>query len=343
MKKIRIGVICPSEIALRRFMPALMQCEEAEYAGVAVARGNEWYGAEGEDLSKITETELKKAEEFKNNWGGEIFGSYDELIESDKTDAVYLPLPPALHFKWGKRVLESGKHLFVEKPSTTSAADTGALVELADKYNLAIHENYMFMFHKQLDELDEIVRSGSIGEVRLYNISFGFPMRERNDFRYSKRLGGGALLDCGGYTVKLAGRMLGDSARIVYSNLNYTDGFAVDMYGSAAMINDSGVTAQISFGMDNSYKCSMEIWGSSGCAAANRIFTAPAGYEPELSIKKDNDIKTIKLSADDTFLKSIRSFIECIRNEQARAEAFRQIVMQAERVDKIKELSGCAG
>ena len=49
MKKIKVGVICPSEIALRRFMPALMQCEEAEYAGVAAASGNEWYGAEGEE------------------------------------------------------------------------------------------------------------------------------------------------------------------------------------------------------------------------------------------------------------------------------------------------------
>ena len=86
----------------------------------------------------------------------------------------------------------------------------------------------------------------------------------------------------------------------------------------------------------------MEIWGSSGCAAANRIFTAPAGSEPELSIKNGNDIKTIKLSADDTFLKSIRRFIECIRNEQARKETYRQIVIQAERVDKIKEMSGCA-
>jgi len=33
-------------------------------------------------------------------------------------DAVYVPLPPALHFEWGKKVLESGKHLLLEKPFT---------------------------------------------------------------------------------------------------------------------------------------------------------------------------------------------------------------------------------
>ena len=44
MKTIRIGIICPSEIAFRRFLPSLKQVEGIEYAGVAVANEAEWNG-----------------------------------------------------------------------------------------------------------------------------------------------------------------------------------------------------------------------------------------------------------------------------------------------------------
>ena len=44
MSKIRIGIICPSEIAFRRFMPAIQKCENASYAGIAYANAEEWFG-----------------------------------------------------------------------------------------------------------------------------------------------------------------------------------------------------------------------------------------------------------------------------------------------------------
>ena len=53
----------------------------------------------------------------------------------------------------------------------------------------------MFIYHSQLDEIDNMISSGEIGDIRLYRISFGFPMRAANDFRYNKALGGGALID----------------------------------------------------------------------------------------------------------------------------------------------------
>ena len=50
----------------------------------------------------------------------------------------------------------------------------------------------------------------------------------------------------------------------MYSQLNGVDGFEVDVYGSAALVNDAGVTAQVAFGMDNGYKCELEVWGNKG-------------------------------------------------------------------------------
>lgn len=333
--RIRIGIICPSEIAFRRFMPALSSCNDFEFIGLAIANADEWGGTY---TNEIRVSELNKANEFVNNYGGTIFESYSQLIESTEIDAVYLPLPPALHFKWGKKVLENGKHLFLEKPSTTSLKDTIKLAAIANENGLALHENYMFQYHSQLDYIQKMIADDKIGELRLLRIAFGFPKRAANDFRYNKALGGGALLDCGGYTIKLASMLLGDSANVVTSQLNYTKEFEVDVFGSATMINDNGLTAQLSFGMDNSYKCDLEVWGSKGTIFANRILTAPVGFEPTLQYRYGNDpIEEIKLESDDTFKKSILHFRDSINTERIRQEDYKKLIKQSELVERIKQ------
>ena len=336
MNKVRIGIICPSEIAFRRFMPAIQKLDCAKYVGVAHANAAEWFGDESPDETLIL-SEKAKAENFRKEYGGKVFDSYEDLLTSPEVDAIYLPLPPALHYRWAKEALRNGKHIFLEKPSTTSFADTSDLINIAKEKNFAVHENYMFAFHKQIAEIQDIISSGKLGDVRLYRIAFGFPQRAKNDFRYNKALGGGALLDCGGYTIKLATMLLGETAKIAYSSLNYTDGFEVDIYGSAAMINDSGVTAQLSFGMDNSYKCELEVWGSKGCLKTGRILTAPDGFEPSAEITVGNETETVKLSADDTFGKSIEHFCRCVNDIRAREENCKTILKQAGFVDEIKE------
>ena len=327
----KIGILCPSEIALRRFLPALKLCDKFEFAGVAAADNYEWNGTLTEEMRN---NELKKAE----NFGSKIYSSYSEMINSPEIDAVYLPLPPALHYQWGKKVLEAGKHLFLEKPSTISAETTRELIEIAEEKGLAVHENYMFQYHSQMDFIRNEIAKGTIGDVRLYRIAFGFPFRGTNDFRYNKELGGGALLDCGGYTVKLANILLGDTAKIYAPKLNYRADLDVDLYGSATMINDDGVTAQLSFGMDNFYKCELEVWGSTGVIFTNRIFTAPVGFEPTVTIKNPDGEKIIVLPADDSFKKSIEIFAECIENETVRRKNYSDIIMQSEFIDKFERI-----
>jgi len=331
----RIGIICPSEIAFRRFLPALKEAGCFEYAGVAIASKEEFVGATDEILAK----ERAKAQTFVDSYGGKIYEGYKTLIESEDVDAIYLPLPPGLHYKWAKAALDAGKHTLVEKPCTIALANTEDLLKEAGEKGLAVHENYMFAFHDQIEAVNEIVRNGEIGDVRLYRISFGFPMRAQNDFRYNKALGGGALLDCGGYTLKYASMLLGPTAALKYAQSNNIEGFGVDMYGSAAMVNDEGVTAQIAFGMDHNYKCELEVWGSKGTLYTNRILTAPAGFVPEVVICKGNEEEKRNLPADDAFKKSILHFCECINNAEVRKENYETLLRQARLVEQFKQMA----
>ena len=340
---IRIGIICPSEIAFRRFMPALQQADGVEFAGIAFASPEEWFGElSGIPQDAINEQqnrERSKAQSFIDEYGGEIYDGYQRIIEFPEIDAIYLPLPPALHYKWAKLALENGKHVFVEKPSTTRLEDTEDLIRIAKEKELALHENYMFIFHDQLKALDDVAASGEIGDVRLYRISFGFPRRAQNDFRYNKSLGGGALLDAGGYTMKYANYLLGDSAKLVTAQVNYLPEFEVEMYGSATMVNSDGVTAQLAFGMDNDYKCEIEIWGSQGTITSNRILTAPAGFVPNYTIKKNQNIETRALPADDAFFKSIKRFVSCINDKKLRESNYFAILRQEMLVDQFAKLA----
>ena len=343
MDTIRIGIICPSEIALRRFMPALQQIEKFRFTAIAIASPREWFGegakVSGEEIQRQQESELGKARAFTSQYGGEIIIGYENLVSSDRIDAVYIPLPPALHYRWARLALQHGKHVMVEKPSTTSMADTDDLISIASDKGLALHENYMFVFHKQLEAVRELVESGEIGNVRLYRISFGFPLRAKTDFRYNKALGGGALLDAGGYVMKYASYLLGDTARVVAAQANGIDGYEVEMYGSATMANDKGDIAQLAFGMDNDYKCDIEIWGSRGTLTSGRILTAPAGFTPTCTIKRNQDIETRELPPDDAFRKSLEHFASCINDTAKRQENYAILHRQEHLVEQFRDLA----
>lgn len=314
----RIGILGTSDIAFRRFLPALQKCEDLTYAGVA------------------TRTP-EKGKPFQEAFGGEIYDGYDSLLEDKSIDAVYVPLPPALHFEWGKKVLESGKHLFMEKPFTTSLAETEALLTLAGEKGLAVHENYMFLYHSQLTEIQKRIADGSLGELRLIRAAFGFPKRSEGDFRYNKSLGGGALLDCGGYPVRLARELLGETARVTQARLVQPEGYEVDLYGSAVLENDDGLCAQVSFGMDNAYQCQLEVWGSRATLIASRIFTAGADFQPQLILRGSTGEERIELEADDQFLGSIRDFVRSVEEKAQRDDRSKRIARQTEYIQAIRD------
>lgn len=317
MKKIRLSILGSSEIAFRKFLPALINSDKFEYVGVA-SRTND------------------KVKKFYENYGGIIFDTYEDAIMSDNVDAVYIPLPPSLHFKWAEKALQNNKHILLEKPFTTDIRETEILIDSAKKSNLAVHENYMFMFHNQIKEIENIIKSNVLGEIKLIRASFGFPFRGAGDFRYNNSLGGGALLDCGGYPIKLATHLLSGEVKVTTSNLYVNKKYNVDTYGSVTLENDNGQVAQIAFGMDNSYKCQLEIWGSKGELIAPRVFTAPPDLNPQIVITIQGEKQVIEVNRDDQFYKSIEEFYNLITNPSSRVEKFNEILKQSYIVDVVK-------
>lgn len=314
---LRIGILGAADIAFTKFIPALELVKEATIVGIASNSSD-------------------KLSRFVEKYGVEVFSSYDELIESPVVDCVYIPLPPAFHYKWAKKALLAGKHVFLEKPSTTSFKDTEELVVLAREKNKVIQENYMFVYHNQLQAIRDILDGPELGKIRLFRSSFGFPRRQGDDFRYKKELGGGTMFDNAGYTVKLATYLLGPSIKLLSSHL-YREEDGLDIFGSAEFVNDEGVSMQVSFGMDCKYQCSLEAWGSTGRLTTDRIYTAPDNFVPVARIELGNEVKEISLPSDNHFVKSIEIFIEATKNDELRSKLAKDMLVQSRMVEEIIE------
>lgn len=324
MDKIRIGILGAADIAERRFLPALQKAEAFDFAGVAVS------GPERQ----------KKAEKFVSAYGGKVYIGYEKLLLDPDIDAVYIPQPPALHYEWAKLAIACGRHILLEKPATTSLQHTQELVSLAREAGVAVAENYAFCYHRQVSEIRSVIESGQLGQLRLIRTAFGFPHRDSGDFRYHASLGGGALFDCGGYTLKAAQLFLGEELAVAASKLNYTDGHNVDLFGSATLENKEGLTAQVSFGMDNFYKCELEVWGSKGYVLAPRFFTPPADMEAVITVKTREGETALRVQADDQFLHMIENFAACIERPETAEQMRETMLRQMRLVDGIQTANG---
>ena len=132
-----------------------------------------------------------------------MFASYDDLLWSDRIDAVYLPLPNSMHEQWAIRAAERGKHVFCEKPLATSAAAAQRMVDAAAGSGVLLMEAMVFRYHPQTLRLRRLLDAGAIGDLRHVDVRMGAPLGPGN-IRWQPELGGGALMDIGCYVITVA-------------------------------------------------------------------------------------------------------------------------------------------
>ena len=213
-----------------------------------------------------------------------------------------MPLPTGLHEKWCSKALDANKHLLVEKSFAENYMSGKRLLNLAREKNLLVFENFQFQTHSQWRKIKSYMTSGELGDVKLLRCTFGFPALPKENFRWNKKLGGGALLDAGAYMIKASTLLLGAELELLGASLQMDTETGVDKYGEAMFRNKAGQVSQVSFGLDYFYQCRVELLGTKGKLSTNRVFTAPPGLEPVLIVEKQDSTEEIKLSADNHYV-----------------------------------------
>ena len=107
---LRWGILGTAKIARERLVPAI-------------------HASSNGTLAAIASRSQQSADAFAKSHGIPIaFASYQELLDSDAVDAIYIPLPTAQHVEWTKRVLAAGKHVLCEKPISLQANQIDDLI-----------------------------------------------------------------------------------------------------------------------------------------------------------------------------------------------------------------------
>ncbi|MFC0540821.1 Gfo/Idh/MocA family protein [Kutzneria chonburiensis] len=196
--KVRIGVLGAARIA-----PTAL---------IAPARDN----AEAEVVAVAARDRGRAAEYAAKHGIATVHGSYEELLADPGIDAVYNPLPNALHAQWTLAALDAGKHVLCEKPFTSNAVEAQTVADAADKSGLVVMEAFHYRYHPLAARLAEIIESGEIGTLKHVQAALCFPLPKFSDIRYNRELGGGAMMDAGCYALHMT-RLLGGGEPTVVS------------------------------------------------------------------------------------------------------------------------------
>jgi len=92
-----------------------------------------------------------------------------DLMRSPDIDAMAIVTPVSTHYDLAKKALENGKHVFVEKPFTTTSAQAEELIELADRKNLQIMVDHTFLFTGAVRKIKDLVDGGALGPLYYYD------------------------------------------------------------------------------------------------------------------------------------------------------------------------------
>ncbi|GAA5108298.1 Gfo/Idh/MocA family protein [Nocardia iowensis] len=295
---LRWGILGTAQIAERRMLPALLRHPAAE----PVAIGSR---------------DPVRAAHWADRHGLPNSGGYHQVLEDDTVDAVYLPLPNALHATWIEQALLAGKDVLVEKPMLSPCADGSeiatahGLFDLAAQQGRTLMECMTFPRHRQHAAVRALVESGEIGRIRRLTVRFTIPELAPDDIRYRADLGGGALADLGCYALRAALFYLGPDLRVENSRLRRSARFpGVDSAGSVRLSNPDGAQADLEFAIGAPYRCEYHLTGTEGSLSVERAFTLPHDHAPRVHLDRAGEIRQLDLAPDDQFGNTLTEFTD---------------------------------
>lgn len=240
--------------------------------------------------------------------GARPYRDIDDLLASPDVDAIYIAAPTGLHAEMGIAAIAAGKHVWCEKPMTTGHRQTKDMIDAAAKAGRVALESDMFLHHPQFLELQRLVESEELGRMVSMTGRFGFPHLPRSDFRYSEKMGGGALLDAGFYPVAAATALLGPGLLLAGALVTTEEGEAVDT-GGVALATTQGRAALLDWGFGRSYRSEIEVWCEGGLIEVGRAFSKPAHLETQIIIHlQSGDGRTTTIAAADHFALMLDDF-----------------------------------
>jgi predicted dehydrogenase len=276
MSKLRWGIISTGAIA-HKFARGVLRSNTGELVAVA-SRSDE------------------KANEFAKLYHiPNAYGSYEALLADPNVDVVYIATPHPQHREWTVRAAQAKKHILCEKPLGLHHDEALEMLQAVWENSVFFMEAYMYRCHPQITRMLELIRAGEIGEVRVITARFGFYAEYNLEGRlFNRTLGGGGILDVGGYCTSMArlvaGALQGASAEPerVFAVGQIGPESGVDEYAAALLLFPGDIVAMLSCGLRLLQENRLKVEGTGGSLTLPIPWVANSdGGEAEILLQKN--------------------------------------------------------
>lgn len=284
---IRFGILGPGKIS-HRFVKGMKDVKGAQIA-VAASR------------------DFKKAEAFCKQYDIEkAYGSYEEMLQDESIDAVYIATPPFVHQKQILMCLKAGKHVLCEKPLMKTSEEARVCFELAKQKGLLLMEATKGVFTPTFLKIKELVEDGALGKISWVEASYcyngGF-----DEMHWVKKqsLAGGGMYDVGIYAL---------SAVLCLFNRKITELKRMDLAEkdclgfTQMMIRLEGdIIASIRGAITLKTQNKLVIYGEKGSIECESFWKSH-----DFVLNTDDSQKLYHFDFDSEFTFEIQHFVDCI-------------------------------
>lgn len=237
------------------------------------------------------------------------YGSYEALLADPEIDVIYNPLPNHLHAEWTIKAVEAGKHVLCEKPLALRVEEVDAIQAAARKHGRVVAEAFMYRHHPQTLKVLELVKSGSIGDLKLIHGSFSFLLSGQGDIRLNPAIGGGSIWDVGCYPISYIRSLLGKEPLEVFGwQAIGPTGIDETFVGQMRFEND--VLAQFDSSFAVPLRWFMEVVGSEG------TLRVPSPFKPQTDEKiyltRNDKTETIEIKGQELYLGEVEDMADAI-------------------------------
>lgn len=237
------------------------------------------------------------------------YSSYEALLADPDIDVIYNSLPNQFHAPWTIKAVEAGKHVLCEKPLALNVDEVDAIQSAARSHGRVVAEAFMYRHHPQTLQVQEMVRSGSLGMIKFIRGSFSFVLAQEGDVRWKPELGGGSIWDIGCYPINYARSVLGENPlEVLGQQVTGPSGVDETFVGQMRFANDVLAQFDCSFAMP--FRAFMEIVGSEA------TLTIPAPFKPyeneKIYLRRDGKTETITIPGQELYIGEVEDMADAI-------------------------------